>query len=87
MNIRNVSRVLSMFVHSLASTNLEGWRVDIVVLDDPEDADELALGADGARREAHDRRPAPIAAPVLSSPRLGDTAGVARFRGDPSKAK
>ena len=76
-----------MFVYSLPSTNLEGWRVDIVVLDDPEDADELAFGADGARREAHDRRPAAIAAPVLSSVRLGDAAGVARVRGDPDEAE
>ena len=65
------------------STNLEGRRVNVVVMDDPEHADELALGADGARREAHDRRPAAIAAPVLSSVRLGDAAGVARVRGDP----
>ena len=76
-----------MFIYSLDPTNLEGWRVDIVVLDDPEDADELAFGADGARREAHDRRPAAIAAPVLSSVRLGDAAGVARVRGDPDEAE
>ena len=87
MNIRNVSRVLSMFVHSLASTNLEGWRIDIVVLDDPEDADELAFGANGAWHEAHDRHPAAIAAPVLSSPRLGDATGVARVRGDAGEAE
>ena len=77
-----------MFAPSLDSTNLEGWRVDIVVLDDPEDADELALGADGARREAHDSRPAAIASPLLISlRRLGDAAGVARVRGDAGKAE
>ena len=72
-------------------TNLEGRRVDVVVLDDPNHADELSLGADGARSEADDRDSAAVLAlvvdviPLVS--RLGNAAGVAGVRGDSGKAE
>ena len=55
------------------STNLEGRRVNVVVMDDPEHADELALGADGARREPDDGQTAVLAVAVVGG-RLGDAA-------------
>ena len=73
------------------STNLEGRRVCVVVLDDPEHADELSLGANGARGEADDRRSAVLALVdvdvVIVVSRLGNAAGVARGRGDTGESE
>ena len=71
------------------STNLEGRRVCVVVLDDPEHADELSLGANGARVEADDRRSAVLALVdvVIVVSRLGNAAGVARGRGDTGESE
>lgn len=57
-----------------------------MVLDDPKHANELSLGADGARSEADDRDSSsavrPLVVDVILVSRLGNAAGVARARGD-----
>ena len=62
-----------------------------MVLDDPNHADELSLGADGARSKADDRDTAAVLAlvvdviPLVS--RLGNAAGVAGVRSDSGEAE
>ena len=57
-------------------------------MDDPEHADELALGADGARSEPDDGQPAVLAlAVVIVVSRLGDATVIARGWGHTGEAE